>query len=149
MILTVCSFLPNASLGPMTLELPFINKYFGTHIRRIRGSQQRALAAKEASCILACMTTNTHSGLREVIVQCRAVTKRQKEELQQIQWKVTKLVRQLGHKPCEERVLREGGLFRPEKTRARGHPLPTRLLSRSWSQVLYSSAWQEDKRQLT
>lgn len=83
------------------------------------------------------------------VFQCQAVTERQKEELEQIQWEVTKLVRQLEHKTCKERVLREGRLLRLEKTRARGHPVPTRLLSRSWSQVLYSSAWQEDKRQLT
>lgn len=94
---------------------------------------------------MACMTTNMQSGLREVVVQCWAVTERQKEELEQIQWEA----RQLGHKPCKEKVLREGGLLRLEKTRARGHPVHTRLLSRSWSQVLYSSAWQEDKRQLT
>lgn len=119
------------------------------NIRKITGSQQRALTAKEASCILASMTTNTQSRLREVVVQGWAVTERQKEELEQIQWEVTKLVRQLGHKPYEGNVLREGRLLRLEKTRARGQPVPTRLLSRSWSQVLYSSAWQEDKRQLT
>lgn len=57
-------------------------------------------------------------------------TERQKEELEQIQREVTQLVRQLGHKPCEERVMREGGLFRLEKIRERGHLVPTRLLSR-------------------
>lgn len=46
------------------------------------------------------------------------------------------------------------GVVQTGVERTRSHPLPPRSFSKevhlqgSWSQVLYSSAWQEDKRQL-
>lgn len=99
-------------------------------MRRVIGSQQCALQQRRPAA--PCQYDHKHTQWKEGrVVQRWAVTERQTEELEQIQWEVTKLVRQLRHKPCEERMLRERGLFRLEKTRARGHPVPTRLLARS------------------
>jgi len=93
-------------------------------------SNQCALTAQKANCILGCITRSMASRLREVILllcsgetppgALHAALKPSAQErhdlLERVQRRATKMVRGLEHLSCQER-LRELGLFSLEKSR--------------------------------
>ncbi|TRZ15008.1 hypothetical protein HGM15179_012106 [Zosterops borbonicus] len=81
-------------------------------------SQQCVLVSKKANDVLGCIRKNIASRLKKTILLVYSDHKRDKELLERVQWRATRMVRGLELLSYEER-LQELGVFGLEKRRLR------------------------------
>ncbi|GAB0181437.1 triadin [Grus japonensis] len=131
-----CNPKHNYRLGGKWIESSSEEKDLGVWIdEKLNMRRQHVFAAQKANCILGCIKTSATSRSREVIRPVYSVLmrshleyciqlwglqyKKDMELLERVQKRATKLIRELEHLSCEDR-LRELGLFSLEKRRLQG-----------------------------